>query len=377
MNAVKDRFLYVDLLRAWAMTIMIEVHVTNAFMQPALRNELWFPVVNFINGLVAPSFIFISGFAFILSSGSRLDELRTFGYLFRKKLGRIALIFLVGYLLHVPYYSLRNIIIYARPEEMKHFYNVDVLQCTGSGLLILFLLRIFIKPDRVFHTVITVIAAAVIVLSPVAWNIDFSRYLPLPLACYFNDMHGSFFPVFPWHGFLFGGASLCMYIVNAKASGRYELFMKRAFKFSGIIAAAATAVVTWLSLQPWYSIKTSPLFFIERFAIIIFLLCLFSIYYKKRGERESLFLEIGRESLLIYWLHLQIIYRNIWDGKTLEAIVSRSFSFGESMAASLILILIMSGVAVLWGKIKKKSPVAGRKIFFTVLAGGAVKFFIF
>jgi len=373
----KDRFLYVDLLRAWAMTIMIEVHMFNVFMRPELRNELWFPFLNFINGLVAPAFIFISGFAFILSTGNRGDELRTFGKLFRKRLGRIALIFIVGYLLHVPYYSLKNIIIYAKPAEMKHFYNVDVLQCIGSGLLIIFLLRIFIKSDRLFQYVITSIAVFIVALTPFIWGTDFSIYMPLPLACYFNEIHGSFFPVFPWHGFLFGGASLCIFFLKAKEKGAEKRFMDLALKISGIVSVAGIASVTWLSLQPWFVIKASPLFYAERFAIVVFILCVFRLYYIKRGERESLLLSVGRESLLVYWLHLQLIYRNLWNGKTLAGIYGGSFSFTESAAASLSLIILMFIVAVTWGGIKQKSPETGRKIFLAVLAGGAVKFFIF
>lgn len=58
-----------DLLRGLVIIIMIEVHVFNAFLLPELRQTGWFSVLNFINGLVAPSFLFVSGFAFQVSSG--------------------------------------------------------------------------------------------------------------------------------------------------------------------------------------------------------------------------------------------------------------------------------------------------------------------
>ena len=197
----KSRYLYIDLLRSWAMTIMIEVHVVNAFMLPILRETLWFPALNFINGLVAPSFIFISGFAFVVSVRGKEEELRAFGDVFRKRLRRIILIFIVGYLIHVPYYSFANIIKYASADELKHFYNVDVLQCTGAGLICLLFMRIFFKSDKAFYISVSIATVVVALISPIIWRIDFAKFFPLPIACYFNEIHGSFFPLFPWLAF--------------------------------------------------------------------------------------------------------------------------------------------------------------------------------
>jgi uncharacterized membrane protein len=78
-------------------------------MDMTLRNTSWFGFINFANGLVAPSFIFISGFAFVLASQKKLPEYRKFRYAFWKQLGRIGLIWFTGYMLHIPYFSLQNV----------------------------------------------------------------------------------------------------------------------------------------------------------------------------------------------------------------------------------------------------------------------------
>ncbi|MHB8854784.1 MAG: heparan-alpha-glucosaminide N-acetyltransferase domain-containing protein, partial [Ignavibacteriaceae bacterium] len=128
----KVRFIFVDLLRGWALLVMFEVHSFNVLLKPALQKTDWFNQLNFVNGLVAPAFLFISGFAFVLSSQKNLDELRKFGGKFWKKIARILLVFLVGYSLHIPFLSIRLIHERANQQMMLAAYNVDVLQCIAA-----------------------------------------------------------------------------------------------------------------------------------------------------------------------------------------------------------------------------------------------------
>jgi len=373
MNS-KDKFFYLDLLRGWAMVIMVEVHVFNTFLKPEIRQQWWFPALNFINGMVAPSFIFIAGFAFILSSVKKIDELRKFGKAFRKKLGRIALIFFTGYLIHIPYMSLRNNIYYTDAGLIKSFYNVDVLQCIGTGILLLFILRIVIKSDLIYNIFICLSMMVFVLGAPFIWNIDFSRFLPMPVACYLNEVNGSYFPVFPWLGFLFSGALTAVFLLRARERGDEERFMNRVSLAGIIFIVIAFPLVAWLVTFSWFEVRSSPVFFIQRLGVIFILLYLFRLYYKKTGERESFFLDMSRESLLVYWLHLLIIYRVPFHGKNLDNIVNRSFGVIECSAAYLILLMLMVAVAVIWGRIKKNYPERGRKIFAAFMIGGMLIF---
>ena len=87
-----SRLLFLDWLRAWALLVMIETHVFNAFLANSLRQSGWFQALNFINGLVAPSFLFVSGFVFLVAAQKRVEELRSFGKPLRKQLGRIGMV---------------------------------------------------------------------------------------------------------------------------------------------------------------------------------------------------------------------------------------------------------------------------------------------
>src|SRR5262249_37538765 len=63
-----SRLAFIDWLRGFSILFMIETHTFNSLLKPFLKEEGWFHVLNFFNGLVAPSFLFASGWAFVAAS---------------------------------------------------------------------------------------------------------------------------------------------------------------------------------------------------------------------------------------------------------------------------------------------------------------------
>ncbi len=55
---------WIDQLRGWAVIVMIEVHVVNVWLAPGLRPD-W---LNYLNGLVAPSFTMAAGYSLVIST---------------------------------------------------------------------------------------------------------------------------------------------------------------------------------------------------------------------------------------------------------------------------------------------------------------------
>ncbi len=352
----KKRFTFIDLLKGWALLIMIEVHVVNAFIIPEITYAPWFSIVDFINGLVAPSFTFISGFAFIISSKNSLEELRSFGKKFWTKLGRILLLFVVGYSLHMPEFSLQNIIKNASPESLKLWANSDVLQCIALSLLIMFLSRLAIKSDKVYNRFLLIMAIGIPLASPLVWNIDFAEYLPLAAAAYFNEVNGSFFPIFPWMGFLFAGGYACTLYMKFREEGKEEVFINRGMIYGIAAFAISTIVIIFLRQNPGFQVKPNPFFFIQRLGLVFFALGLCWKYVNRFGEKSSFVTVVSRESLLIYFLHLQVIYRRIWNGQNLESLIGHSFGIPEVVFATLILVTSMIAVGKIWGSFKQQFP---------------------
>ena len=359
MPKEKARFLFIDLLRGWALLVMIEVHVFNVLLQPELKTTEWFKVLNFVNGLVAPSFLFISGFAFAISTRGKTDELRKFNFPFWKKIGRILLIILAGYSLHLPILSLRRLAHFYSRETIVSFYNVDVLQCIGIGLLILVVLRLIIRSEKIYNIVLGMSLLIPVVFSPLVWQKDFAPALGIPLANYINVMNGSFFPLFPWVGFLFAGAVCCKYYLEARENNTELKFIQQI-----IVAGSVFAVLGHIFLTPNLNFftcdhKANPVFFLQRLGYVLFLLGSCWYYIEKRNTQTSFVLDVGRESLIVYWLHLQFLYRRFYYDTSIASIYGEKCNIIGCIIATVVLAVIMIIIAKLWSNFKKKyRPIA-------------------
>jgi len=370
----KVRYTFIDLLRGWAIILMIEPHVFNTFLLPELKLTGWFSVVSFINGLIAPAFLFVSGFVFEISSGSKLDDMRKFKLPFWKKLWRLVSIILIGYALHLPFRSLSKIINKSTPEQLQSFYSVDVLQCIGVGLLILFLLRLIIRSDKIYHYTLIGLTIVVTAVSPIFWRTEFTNYLHPVFANYFNRLGGSLFPVFPWLNFILAGAIFSKYFLNAAANGKELKFIKTT-TFAGIIMLLSGHLFySGFFPDSLTSILPNPVFFIERLGYVLFFAALCWYYANWRKTKKSFVLDASRESLLIYWLHLLLIYSMIWKNKNFAEILGPTLNVWESIVVTVLLMVLMVLVAILWSRTKTKFPNYATKVAWGVVG---VLFIIF
>ena len=106
----KKRIEFIDLLRGWAVIVMIQTHVFNATIAPGITDSGFFQVLRFIDGLVAPSFLFASGMAYAVTTRRKINDYLSFGTPLFRQFGRLLFVLLIGYGLHIPkfnYYHLR------------------------------------------------------------------------------------------------------------------------------------------------------------------------------------------------------------------------------------------------------------------------------
>lgn len=352
----KVRYVSADLLRGLVIIIMIEVHVFNAFLLPELKQTGWFSVLNFINGLVAPSFLFVSGFAFQVSSGGKLDEMRKLGKSFWKKMMRIFQIIIIGYALHLPFYSFSKVLHKATQPQLESFFAVDVLQCIGFGLLFLFLTRLLIKSDKTYHYFLIATLLVVMIISPYIYKIDFNLYVHPIFGNYFNRLHGSLFPIFPWLNFLLAGGIFAKYFVDARNKNEEDKFVKQT-----TILALSSLLFGHLFFSPLLpdfiqALRPHPMFYLERLGYVLFLFALCWYWDKKSTSKKTFILDASRESLLVYWLHLIIIFGMFWKGNSLAGKIGMTMNVAEAIGATIFLIALMILSAKLWGLAKKKYP---------------------
>jgi uncharacterized membrane protein len=374
--ATKNRALFIDLLKGLALIIMIEVHVVNALLTPALKDTWWFARLNFINGLVAPSFSFASGLVFVLSLQKGIDKLRMFGKEFWRKVSRIGMIFFVGYTLHIPYYSLAKTLKYPTQLNLESLFTVDILQLIATGLIVLLLARILIKSENRFYNFSLIMTIIVLIISPITWRIEFTNYMPLFFANYFNKMHASLFPGFPWWAFVFSGAYIAKYYIKAREEKTEKEFAKKLIIYGAAFYLTSVIVQYFLFPVLLGTIRPNPFFFFERFGIILFALGSFWFYLQSKENYKSLILDVSRESLLIYWVHLQLIYRELLGGKSIIQISGQDYNFLQCLLVTSVLIILMLALAKIWSTLKSKFPVYSRWVTIAVLSIGTLIFLL-
>jgi uncharacterized membrane protein len=372
----KERLLFVDLLRGLAVMVMIEVHAVNGLMRPAYRESLWFAPLDFINGLVAPVFLFLAGFAFHVAVQRNSAALRTWGPALRKTLARIGLIWLLGYLLHIPSFSLRSWYRDATTEQWQHFFSIDILQCIACGLLLLLLLRLIVTRDRIFLGMVTLLGCAAVVPASGIYQMDLLTVLPLWFASYIAPVSSTLFPLLPWFGFMAAGVLVSCFFLRAAAQGREDHFLYTVAGIGWVLVLVCLPLLAWFNHQLGVLFDERPhvLFFAARLGGVCILLGL--CYWLCRG-RETLSPSIvcaGQETLMIYCIHLQVLYRPIWQGHSLVELVAQRFSVTASLLSAIVLVGVMLVVARLWQTWKKHYDHVHRNGMVLAFVGGMLVF---
>ena len=88
----------------------------------------------------------------------RWDEYLRLGPSFWKQCGRCLQILLIGYLLHVPRFSLRHLLLTLHWNQRHNFWGVDVLHCIALSLLLLTLLVLVWRRPRFYFAFLAVAA---------------------------------------------------------------------------------------------------------------------------------------------------------------------------------------------------------------------------
>jgi uncharacterized membrane protein len=353
---MKGRLIFVDLLRGWATIVMIEVHVFNAFIFPSLKETEWYNLLNYVNGLVAPSFIFVAGFVFVYVSERKIEDFRAYGRLFWKQIYRIAQIWIIGYLLHLPFFSWARMLHEASQDDWLKFYQSDVLNCIAAGLLFLFLARIKIKSNDIYRRFLLISGLAVAFITPFIWNIDFNNYVPMQIGAYLNGQHFSGFPLFLWIAFMMAGGYYAMDYMKARSEGTEKIFVRR-IAVAGLVMVVGGRLLATLPTYVYYAsadIRANPMFFFERLGVVLLLLLACWYFAEWRKTETSFVLDASRESLSIYAAHLLVIYGLFYYDMSLSYLYGGKLSVLECIVATIILVAVMVYAAKLWTWLKRQ-----------------------
>ncbi|MDB6155337.1 MAG: Acyltransferase domain protein [Chthoniobacteraceae bacterium] len=283
----KERMVWLDLFRGAAVVMMIEAHVINTFLSDLSKSSVLFSWLNFFNGLVAPSFLFIAGYL------QGLGMQRNRGNVPVKKWLRLLGLAAIGYALHAPTELLQT---GQFTEALRVGSQVDILQCLAVSLALLLAVQRW--AGKAGALVLAVCLA--LIVGCAAFLSDWHG-VPVPLRAFINASTGSLFPLFPWTGFVIAGALAAQAGVKSTQPGAgfarnaaIDFALPGAFFFLGYIILAPFPYAT-LGIP----------FFIQRLAWVLG--AAWMAKWMTSRIRPRWLQLAGRESLVMYVGHLVLI----------------------------------------------------------------------
>jgi uncharacterized membrane protein len=264
-NDSRPRLAYVDWARGIAVLLMIEAHTVDAWTRLNVRRSIPFRDATVLGGFAAPLFLWLAGLAVVLAATRTAERTGNRRAAVDMICRRGLEIFILGFL-----FRLQGFIVTPGSHPVTLF-RVDILNVMGPAIAIAGIVWGIARTatTRVFWY--AAIALAVAMSAPmvrVAHTID---AWPLWLQWYMRPF-GEFtiFTLFPWTAFVFAGGAVGTLIAAARTA-RAE---RRLHAILGIVGAALVAIGFYTAGRPsiypsssfW---TTSPTWFAIRLGILM------------------------------------------------------------------------------------------------------------
>ncbi|MFN0125203.1 MAG: heparan-alpha-glucosaminide N-acetyltransferase domain-containing protein [Verrucomicrobiales bacterium] len=307
---VRPREDRLDALRGLAVIGMLETHAVNALLAPLWREEAWFTALDAFNGLVAPTFLWIAGYAHGLGSRARAES----DARWRRAGRRLLFICALGYALHLPEAP--------GDADWRRGFNVDILPCLAVTLLLVLAVERWLP--RRGTVLVAFLAGAVVLAGALPPDVLTNLTGFWPLDAWFDQSGRSLFPVIPWSGFVLLG------VLMAWWPGTWWVW-------------AATAGLVGAQFAPHSLQKSHPSLFFVRF----FIVAVAADGLRKLGHRITFprwLTWVGRESLAFYVVHLALLYwlpTTRWFGPRLDPL---------AVLAVAVALLVVSAAIVRLGR---------------------------
>ena len=332
------RLAYIDWMRGLACVVMIQAHCYDSWLNADARKSVLYRWSQAASTLPAPIFLFLCGVSFALVTERLRQKEMCVMEIFRTAILRGMEILGLGFLLRLQEYVL------GYPKSpWTDLFRIDVLNILGVSIILMAVFwRLTAMPGlsgsvvsatsslsaqvgkspanwrnrAIAYALAT--AAAVAVATPPLWTTHRLRVLPWILESYINGVHiydspqPWLFAIFPWCGFAFVGLAFGLFLFSDFAQRKEAL----ALSIVGGTGALSGALSLWWDYSGvkvyavydyWHS---SPNFFLMRCGILMILL--FAIFAWCRWglatKGFSPFIQLGRTSLLVYWVHIEFVY---------------------------------------------------------------------
>jgi uncharacterized membrane protein len=377
MAPTRRRLFFIDMYRGLAVLVMIEGHIFNSTVRLDLRPTKEFHYFDLLHGMVAPSFIFMSGFAFTLGLQRKWDSFLKFDQTFWIQIRRLLFVLGLAYWLHLPAWSFQTML-HASRETILYFLRCDVLQLIALSLLFSLFLCVTIRNQKTVMMTLFGFVLAIVFTTPFIYFVDTRKYLPVPFSDYLNASYGALFPLFPFAAYSFAGTLLCwIYLKTVEAQKEAILF--RILAAVGLIFFISAFVLFYAPWQYYAYVdpaRSSPRHFMMKIGLVFMVLSALWYYERKRQPERSILSIAGQESLLVYGLHLVIVYGSSFMPFNIASAVGHVLSFVPALVITYTLVAAMILVALWWHRMKQKQARLAKAVFYTLCAIYFIKFFV-
>jgi len=343
------RVVFVDLGRFLALVFMLYGHTVDALLDPAYQRGTWYEVWQFQRGLTSSLFLLLSGFAFSVATSRRWSEHLHPSIALLRRVRRFALFILLGYALHFPVSRFADLP-GASAEQWRALLAVDVLQLIGVTYLGVQGLVLVTRTPRRFLVAALGLGIVVVGVTPVVRSLDWSS-LPAPLAAYLTPAAGSLFPIFPFAAYILFGAALGQVFAGWDAS-RLSAYAGRVLLVPGALLVAAGLVASGLpGVAPLAMVALVAL----RLGACLLILAGIAHLSRRLQRLPPVVAAMARETLLLYFVHLSLVYGSVWD-RGLRPWVGDTLGPGGTVTAVVVLLSAMAVLGWSWHWVKHARP---------------------
>lgn len=328
------RYDFLDWTRGLAGLIMLFGHTMHSFTRPEEQSSSLWVMSQFFGGMAPALFLFLTGatLAFMMESRSlqALPPLERW-----RKAARRG-----GYILLLAFGFRFQMWLFGQPySPWSDLFKVDVLNCMGIMLLALSPLAMLPSLQRIEMGLI--IGSAVSLGAPIMTGLDLSA-LPVPIRDYLKPDYNHF-SLFPWSAFIAYGLASGTILKGTQAHA-----IPRGMQWWAIVGFGLIMLARQFSDSP-YNLYPHAEFWLDapgltyiKLGTVLVVVSVGYLWTRLHLDGFSIFRLIGTHSLLVYWVHIELVYgRPLWFWKN-------ALSAPQAALAGVVVIILMVGTAYLW-----------------------------
>ena len=314
---------YIDWARGLAVLLMIEAHTTDAWTRAVDKKSVLYRDANILGGFAAPMFLWLAGLAVVLAATRTAERTGSRAQAVEAIVRRGLIIFILAFLFRIQAF------IVSPGNHVVTIFRVDILNIMGPAIVAAGLAWSIASSTATRVAVLSAIAAAVSLLTPIVRASALVDHLPVGFQWYMRPAGElTVFTLWPWAGFVFAGGAVGALLAPARDDGAE----RRVNAAIGVAGAALILLGFYTAARPsiyaassfWTS---SPTWFAIRLGILMLALSwlyglgqlagqpdpasspqvnglLRAVAWSWQAPLERL----GRHSLFIYWIHVELVY---------------------------------------------------------------------